>query len=159
LTPPAPGQTGWSESVIWTFGGFAGDGVQPLAGLIELGGKLYGTTLYGGTNNLGAVFELTPPAPGETGWSESIIWSFGGFASDGELADAGLIELGGKFYGVTYGGGADCQRTFCGTAFELTPPAPVKLQITRSLQSVWPGAGGVNWKTPPLAPPASQVVP
>jgi len=45
----------------------------PEAGLIfDRAGNLYGTTAYGGTSNLGIVFELTPPASGSGPWTETI---------------------------------------------------------------------------------------
>ncbi|HEY1614697.1 MAG TPA: choice-of-anchor tandem repeat GloVer-containing protein [Rhizomicrobium sp.] len=45
------------ETVVHAFRG--GDGAHPYAGLyIDAKGRVYGTTLQGGTNNLGVVFEL-----------------------------------------------------------------------------------------------------
>ena len=134
LTPPAPGQTNWSENVLWSFGG-PDDGANPLAGLIEVGGKLYGTTSQGGTNislgppgggffyNAGTVFQLTPPATGQTNWSERVLWSFG---APGDAADpaAGLVEAGGSLYGTTEAGGTNGATDFAGTVFQLTPPVP-----------------------------------
>jgi hypothetical protein len=45
--------------VVWSFGG-AGDGGTPYAGLINVGGKLYGTSWQGSANAFGTVFEVTP---------------------------------------------------------------------------------------------------
>jgi uncharacterized repeat protein (TIGR03803 family) len=47
------------EKVLHSFGA-AGDGMQPAAGLIDVGGTLYGTTVAGGTYGNGTVFALTP---------------------------------------------------------------------------------------------------
>jgi len=59
LTPTAGG--GWTEKVVHSFGNGT-DGIFPRADLIvDAVGNLYGTTNYGGTNNYGTVFEVTPP--------------------------------------------------------------------------------------------------
>jgi uncharacterized repeat protein (TIGR03803 family) len=121
LTPPASGNTGWSESVLWNFGG-ASDGSGPLAGLINLGGKLYGTTYTGGDYSLfpaggGTVFELAPPAPGQTAWLERVRWPFGGSGDGLRPQQADLMAVGGNLYGTTYNGGANDN----GTVFEVTP--------------------------------------
>lgn len=51
-------QTG-SETVVFAFEGRP-DGAMPYAGLIELKGKLYGTTANGGSNGYGSVFSIRP---------------------------------------------------------------------------------------------------
>src|ERR1017187_8224217 len=91
------------------------DGLIPYGGLIfDAAGNLYGTTGYGGTNDLGTVFELTPAAGGT--WTEQVLHSFGS-GTDGAYPYAGLIFDGaGNLYGTTSGGG-----TAHGTLFELTP--------------------------------------
>jgi uncharacterized repeat protein (TIGR03803 family) len=49
------------ETVLHKFGPLAGpDGSVPLSDLIEVHGKLYGTTYAGGTNGYGTVFEIKP---------------------------------------------------------------------------------------------------
>jgi uncharacterized repeat protein (TIGR03803 family) len=50
---------GGKENVLHYFGGKR-DGVYPTAGLIDVGGTLYGTTQNGGTYADGTVFALTP---------------------------------------------------------------------------------------------------
>ncbi|HXM21312.1 MAG TPA: choice-of-anchor tandem repeat GloVer-containing protein [Terriglobales bacterium] len=58
LTPGAQGI--WTYSVLHRFTGNR-DGARPFAGLIfDKKGKLYGTTAYGGKDNAGVVFEVTP---------------------------------------------------------------------------------------------------
>src|SRR5580704_19008466 len=78
------------------------DGQQPYGSLVaDTSGKhLYGTTYYGGTNNLGEVFELTNS--GGT-WSETVIYSFlGASNSDGANPFGGLvIDAAGNIYGTT----------------------------------------------------------
>ena len=51
-----------AETVLYSFAGGANDGAFPYAGLISVGGVLYGTTVNGGTApyNGGTVFAVTP---------------------------------------------------------------------------------------------------
>jgi uncharacterized repeat protein (TIGR03803 family) len=137
LTPPASGQTQWTESVLWSFGA-AGDGRNPVAELAAgAGGTLYGTTYVGGENSEGTVFALTPPASGQTKWSESVLWSFGA-TGDGQDPDGSLIAgAGGSFYGTASLGGANGQ----GALFQLTPPASGQGQWSESLPWNFGAAG------------------
>jgi uncharacterized repeat protein (TIGR03803 family) len=49
----------WTETVLYSFSD--GDGGGPEGGVIfDTTGNLYGTTTYGGTNDAGTVFEVTP---------------------------------------------------------------------------------------------------
>lgn len=50
--------TGGVETIVHTFTGGNADGANPQAGLIVSGGKVYGTTAFGGTKGLGTVFHL-----------------------------------------------------------------------------------------------------
>jgi uncharacterized repeat protein (TIGR03803 family) len=52
---------GWSLDVLYSFGPSANDGAGPYSNLIfDAAGNLYGTTIGGGANGTGAVFEITP---------------------------------------------------------------------------------------------------
>jgi uncharacterized repeat protein (TIGR03803 family) len=123
LMPSAKGQI-WKSTVLHSFAGFPSDGANPYAGLIaDREGALYGTTNgggSGGTNGYGTVFRLTPPAKGQSFWTETVLHSFAGGPSDGREPLAGLIaDKEGVLYGTTVGGGtADL-----GAVFSLTPPA------------------------------------
>ncbi len=56
----SPGNGGWSENVLHTFG-TSPDGAYPYYALTPDGmGNFFGTTAAGGTHNVGMVFELTP---------------------------------------------------------------------------------------------------
>src|SRR5438552_992734 len=112
LTPPAKGQTQWNENVLWSFGS-AGDGTEPLAGVIYHRGKLYGAASRSGAYGMGAVFELGPPLHDLANWSETVLWSFLG-RDDGAGPHGGLIDWRGKLYGTTENVGA---------VFELAPPS------------------------------------
>ncbi len=127
LTPPTKGQTAWTESVLYSFKG-GGDGATPIGGLIADSGALYGTTAGGGSGNNGTVFKLTPPAKGQTAWTESLLYSFKG-GSDGATPIAGLIaDNSGALYGTTQQGGSGAN----GAVFMLTPPVKG--------QTAWTGA-------------------
>jgi uncharacterized repeat protein (TIGR03803 family) len=104
------------------------DGEAPTASLIDVNGTLYGTTAIGGTANCsgiqgvfvgcGTLFALDP----NTG-AETVVHSFGGSGGkDGSLPYDSLIDVNGKLYGTTEGGGANCQSSGgCGTVFALDP--------------------------------------
>lgn len=104
--------TSGSESIIHSFmSGTATDGFDPLAGLLNVNGVLYGTTLNGGHYVYGTVFKIT------TAGKESILYSFkGGDASDGANPQAGLIDVNGTLYGTTLQGG----QYGYGTVYSLT---------------------------------------
>jgi uncharacterized repeat protein (TIGR03803 family) len=91
-----------------------GDGAQPYAGLVAYDGNLYGTTVYGGAKGAGTIFEISP-----SGGTPTTLWSFKGSSGDGAYPYGTLVQVKGKFYGTTSGGGA----SGCGTVFEFTPPA------------------------------------
>jgi uncharacterized repeat protein (TIGR03803 family) len=98
------------ESVLYNFSGQPNDGDGPAAGLINVGGTLYGTTAYGGTSGNGTAFKIT------TAGHESVLYNFGVSKSDGETPQENLLDAGGTLYGTTYLGGASGE----GTVFALT---------------------------------------
>jgi uncharacterized repeat protein (TIGR03803 family) len=117
-----PRESGYSESVLWSFYVAVNDGDGPNAGLLlDPSGALYGTTSVGGTHTLGTVFELTPSSQGYT---ETVIWNFGK-GKDGQLPLAALImDAKGALYGTTSSGGTKTRRDGAGgTVFKLTPAA------------------------------------
>ncbi len=137
LVPPSGNQTQWTESVLWTFSG--ADGNNPYAGVVaDKSGALYGTTEYGGKANAGAVFKLTPPAPGQSQWSESTLWNFSGGADGGRPFDVLHRDSSGALYGTTYQGGL----FNLGTVFKLTRQKSGRRNWTESV--VWSFTGGAN---------------
>ncbi len=128
LTPPGPGQTTWQETILHSFTGTNGDGREPSSALTRAAdGTLYGTTPWGGATDFGLVYQLTPPAPGQTTWTETILHTFLGWSDpDGAAPYAGVVlDKRGALIGATYGGGlpSDCAPYGCGTVFRLDPPA------------------------------------
>ena len=114
LTPPTTGQKTWTETVLYSFSG-GSDGGNPVAGLIfDKEGALYSTTLQGGSSNGGTVFKLTPPAKGQTAWTETVLYSFCSLSScsDGLRPFARLIfDKEGTLYSTTIeNGSGDANR-------------------------------------------------
>lgn len=111
------GKGGWTESLLYSFGPQgSGDGLQPQASLVmDKRGNLYGTTISGGSNNYGTVFQLSPKVGG--GWTETILYDFAP-TGDGRYPTTDLVLDGnGNLYGTTGSGGTK----FGGTVFQLTP--------------------------------------
>jgi uncharacterized repeat protein (TIGR03803 family) len=104
----------WAETVLHSFGGGIGDGANPYGGVIfDNIGDLYGTTTYGGSENEGTAFQLTPSGKY---WSENIIHNFS--SGDGYNPAAGLIfDQSGNLYGTASDGYGS---TSGGTIFELS---------------------------------------
>ncbi len=103
------------------------DGGGPGSGLVELDGRLYGTTYGGGVHNAGTVFQVDPK-----NGSERIIHGFGA-GSDGSFPASSLVVVHGILYGTTeYGGGNQrCLdnyiRVDCGTVFSISPSGDEKI--------------------------------
>jgi uncharacterized repeat protein (TIGR03803 family) len=108
----------WLFSRIYQFPATSTDGSMPWGVrlvAIDNGGALsalYGTTEYGGTNNLGTAFQLTPGVGGT--WNETMLYSFSG--PDGQWPLGGLVSDGkGSLYGMTNYGGTNNT----GTVYQL----------------------------------------
>jgi uncharacterized repeat protein (TIGR03803 family) len=99
-----------AESVLYRFKGIP-DACNPMAGLIVLDGRLYGTTINGGTFGFGSVFAIT------TAGKERVLYSFKYGAKDGAGPLAPLIAVAGKLYGTTTDGGSEGYQ---GTVFEVS---------------------------------------
>ena len=108
----SPSGQGWQKSVVYNFQ--SGEEVVAPEGIIfNQSGNLVGTTLYGGENGLGSIFEL---APGPSGWNETTLYSFAN-GTGGNQPAAGLVEdAAGNFYGGTLFGSG-----YGGVIFELSP--------------------------------------
>ncbi len=98
------------HTVLYSFTG-GNDGLQPWAGLIvDESGNLYGTTLFGGANNRGTIFKVTPSG------TKTMLYSFAG--NEGSTPYGRLMaDASGNLYGTTFEGGANG----AGTVFKLTP--------------------------------------
>jgi uncharacterized repeat protein (TIGR03803 family) len=106
-----------SDRVLHSFSRQAGDGSEPLAGMVEVNGALYGTTPYGGKSkfNLGTVFEIKRDG------SERVIYEFDGY--NGAEPHAGLTTDAGVLYGTTFEFG----QLYYGTLYALSTEGRFKL--------------------------------
>jgi uncharacterized repeat protein (TIGR03803 family) len=129
LSPPAVAGDPWSEKVLYSFAGFAGDGINPNHGLLHTPAGLVGVTFAGGANNRGTVFLLSPPAQPGMPWTERILYSFQG-GSDGAFPSSELtMDSEGSLYGTTTLGGA----SNFGVVFQLMPQDVAPSSFTESV--------------------------
>ena len=149
LSPPAAGQTEWTESVPWVFD-TAGGGNLPASGVIsDAAGNLYGTTLLGGSItgvNDGVMYELAPPASGETTWSESVLWDFSGtfVAGLGNLA----LDSSGNLYGTSGGAVYEIQLSPTPTPSATATPTPSATPTPTATSTPTPSATPTVTATP-----------
>lgn len=133
-----PSQNGWTESLAYVFGGHPDPG-GPNSGVIFDGsGNLFGTTVAGGPNNTGTVFELNY-LPG-VGWTETTLYEFQN-EDDGAAPWGGLVMDGsGNLFGATTSGFRGLRDA---NIFELSPAGD---SWTYKLLYTIPGPGGCGPK-------------
>jgi uncharacterized repeat protein (TIGR03803 family) len=106
------------EKVLHTFTGSTTDGANPTLNVVrDSKGNFYSTTAYGGSANLGTIFEITA-----TG-AFKLLYSFTG-STDGSGPASGLTldSLGNLYGNAQFGGDPSCNSpTGCGTVFKLKP--------------------------------------
>jgi uncharacterized repeat protein (TIGR03803 family) len=116
LSPLANGQ--WNYTILYTFQG-SPDGEEPAATLtLDKAGNLYGTTVGGGVNGGGTVFELSAGT-----WNFTLLHSFnyvGGSGGGGPLGGV-VFDAAGNLYGTTNDGGDSSCFLGCGVVFKLSP--------------------------------------
>ena len=126
----------WTENVLYNFASSNEAGPRYGDLIWDQQGNIYGTTLEGGVNNKGTVYQLTPSG---NGWQENILHSFDGL--DGFLPYAGVVfDNKGNLWGTTAYGGVDND----GTIFELTYVPGVGWQETVVYQFLGDNGGGVD---------------
>jgi uncharacterized repeat protein (TIGR03803 family) len=113
------------ETTLHIFCASSHDGWDPAGGLTpDASGKLFGSTVFGGVNDFGTVYALTPPGSPEGAWSESILHSFPtiyNFFNWGIGTASRIINKNGDLFGTTVYEGSACGYG-CGTVFRLTQP-------------------------------------
>jgi hypothetical protein len=97
--------------------------------LRDANGSLYGATLNGGEYYNGTIYKLTPPAPGRTQWTYTVLYSFTGGFDGGSPNSALVMDKRGVIYGTTQSGGSWTNQ---GLVYKLTPPAPGEKQWTET---------------------------
>jgi uncharacterized repeat protein (TIGR03803 family) len=102
-----------TETAVYSFSGDP-DGAQPNGHLIlDSAGNLYGTTTYGGAENRGTVFEISPSG------SETVLHAFEAESGqDGAFPLGGVVmDANGNLYGATSEGGPK----FLGAIYKIAP--------------------------------------
>ncbi len=111
VSPVAGG--GWDFTTLYSFQGGT-DGIFPYGGLVrDAQGNLYGTTYYGGIEDRGTVYRLSPT--GST-WTETVLHDFLGGAGGSYPISALVFGNDGALYGTTSTGGTASSD---GTIFRL----------------------------------------
>lgn len=130
---------GTGFTVLHTFGdpNTPNDGFNPTASLVVSGNTIYGTTVSGGSQGAGTVFQINTDGSGY-----QTLYSGDPSGTDGFSFEAGLILSGNTLFGTATDGGADGQ----GTVFSLSLSAPqpqAQLSISVSGSNVtltWPAS-------------------
>jgi len=114
---------GTGYAVLRSFTTASSDGHWPYAGLIEApSGILYGTTIAGGSANLGVAFKIQKNGTGFT-----ILHSFSGGTGDGASPYSGVyLASDGRLYGTTTAGGSANLGTVYGLNADGTGYAVIK---------------------------------
>ncbi|MFY9719877.1 MAG: choice-of-anchor tandem repeat GloVer-containing protein, partial [Candidatus Cybelea sp.] len=112
------------EKVLHRFIGYYSrdryDGANPIASLIDVRGRLYGTTYHGGANQSnGTVFKMS------TSGREKVLHSFSVYG-DGGYPAANLLNVKGTLYGTTEDGGT-LSGEGGGTVFSITTTGTEKV--------------------------------
>jgi uncharacterized repeat protein (TIGR03803 family) len=107
--------TSGKEKVLYSFGSKkTDDGIGPESALVNVSGKLYGTTTNGGNGGVfghGTIFSVT------TGGTETVLYKFKNAADGSCSSGCYLTKLGGTLYGTAYSGG----KNKIGSVFSITP--------------------------------------
>jgi uncharacterized repeat protein (TIGR03803 family) len=123
---------------LYSFSG-GGDGCGPIAPLLAVGTKLYGTTIGGGVYNAGTIFDIDPLSQG----SESLVQTFSGQGNVGSNPKSPLWKIGGMLYGTTtlggnpYSGGGTADH---GTIFAIS----IRSSLLKTAFSFSGGANGAS---------------
>ncbi len=115
LTPATSGV--WTFTALYTLDPST-EGIVIEAPLVfGPGGILYGTCGFGGANDAGTVFQLTPPSSSGATWTLAVLHTFA--HSDGYQPSYLLMTPGGVLLGTAYQEGP----LDGGVIFQLNPPA------------------------------------
>jgi uncharacterized repeat protein (TIGR03803 family) len=103
----------WPENVLHQFTGSPDGDIPGNGDLVwDPMGNIYGTTEFGGTSDLGTVFQMTKSG---NGWNEMPVYSFTGPDGLGPVGGV-ILDSDGNLFGTTAEGGLYGD----GTVFELT---------------------------------------
>jgi uncharacterized repeat protein (TIGR03803 family) len=107
----------WTYDLLYTLTIKQGSAVEPSLTL-DSAGNLYGTSINGGTHDVGSVFELSPDPTTPEGWTLNVLHSFLNSHQDGSGPwDKVILDKAGSLYGTTREGGTNGG----GIVFKLAP--------------------------------------
>jgi len=115
------------------------NGANPVSGLVNVNGTLYGTTIAGGNNTTGTIFSYEISSS-----NYQKLYNFGSIISDGASPQSGLINVNGTLYGTTSAGGNNTTGTIF--SYEISNSSYHKLYDFGSIVSdgANPQSGLVN---------------
>ena len=160
LTPPPAGQAAWTLVTLHAFTGRA-DGGNPSFSLVAgPHSSFYGTTSAGGIFNkacagvgCGTIFQITPPAAGQTAWRFGTIYKFtGGVGSQAPYYLT--LSASGDLFGDSYNPGPVGEY---GSIFELTKPAAGETKWTASVLYT-SSTSSTSPASPPLLDNAGDII-
>lgn len=119
-----PTSTNWTLTTLFIMTDPSTQGGSPNGVTFDASGNIFATSMLGGPNNNGVVFELVH---GSTGWTQTVLHTFAGGTDGSGPAGSPRFDSAGNLVGTTYWGGtaAACASNLpvggCGTAYQLTP--------------------------------------
>lgn len=111
--------SGWVENVMHEF--TRAEGYPGQTNLtFDRAGNLYGTGSFGGTYDVGTVWELLHSGGM---WNLNVLYNFRGGTDGYDPFSAPVFDANGNLYGTTYNGGISGNGCFnaCGTLYKLSP--------------------------------------
>ncbi len=132
----------WTENVLYRFTGSA-DGGEPGSGTLTLdsAGNLYGTTLVGGHQAGGVVYEMVNSGGN---WTQKVLYSFDNPANGLEPNSSVIFDGQGNLYSTSVAGGS----TGHGTVFTMMPAGLSSWNYSKLYDFTtdgWAPTGGVIW--------------
>lgn len=136
----------WNEQIIHQLGGQPDGAVPFTKPHLDAEGNVFLVTSQGGSNNIGALIELSPPPPGSTEWTETILYNFGS-AVDGIGPTGGLEDDGnGGFYVAVSNETYD--NSALSAVIDLQPPAAGGTAWSENVLYVFRGYSSQNGVVP-----------
>jgi hypothetical protein len=114
----------FTENIIYNFGVYALDGVNPVGLTRDADGNLYGVTTSGGQgdDSGGIVYKLSPPASGSGLWTETVLYILNSTTVGSEPVEAPVFDVDGGLWITTSVGATG--SGLAGTLIRLRRPEP-----------------------------------